>query len=494
MLVPVLDLQVHRLVLLVVGARARDAREDVEGDLAVRLGVLQLGELVRRLGRCVVGGVVLERPGHAALEHIGFKPGVHDASVESQWVVEGGPHVAHLLEFLPYGGFAERVLIVVQEDGALAAIAESRIRGFGGEHAGPHGVMGPLDLGDVDEAGRVADKGSSREGHLGNGLEATLDECAGSVGDALAALENILEQGMRLELLKLAVRREPGVLVVEGNDEAEGNKVLAEVVHEGAAIDVCRQRVAHGVDDQALFEFGGVDLPHLLDAQAVRLVLAVLAQGKLVGDLLGQAAVGALAEHGDAGVKLHAALKRVLGLAAPGYAQVVGRHALDRAVGAVEHLGRREAGVHLDAQFLGPLAQPLDELVEADNVVAVVVHLGRGRDGDRGRLGEEAHPVGAGRGGVLEARRVGLVEPVWDEVVDGRGLDGGARDDVRAQVASLLEHQDAEVVVAGLIGKLLEPDGGAEARGAATHDAHVHLVRLALDGRRVEGVVHLGQP
>lgn len=68
--------------------------------------------------------------------------------------------------------------------------------------------------------------------------------------------------------------------------------------------------------------------------------------------------------------------------------------------------------------------------------------------------------VVASRSSAVEARLVVLGQPVREEFFDGIGLDDSAGQDVGAEFAGLLEKQDAEVLVAGLIGKLFEADGG----------------------------------
>ena len=60
---------------------------------------------------------------------------------------------------------------------------------------------------------------------------------------------------MRLEALELVERREVRVLVVEMHHEADGHEVVAEMVHEGAAVAVgLAERPALRMHDQALLE------------------------------------------------------------------------------------------------------------------------------------------------------------------------------------------------------------------------------------------------
>ena len=86
---PVRHLQVHRLVLFVVGPGPAHARQDVERDPAVGFRVVDLRARGRRLRRGVVARLaVLERPGRLAAEEVGFEAGVEDAAVEAEGRVE----------------------------------------------------------------------------------------------------------------------------------------------------------------------------------------------------------------------------------------------------------------------------------------------------------------------------------------------------------------------------------------------------------------------
>ena len=86
----------------------------------------------------------------------------------------------------------------------------------------------------------------------------------------------------------------------------------------------------------------------------------------------------------------------------------------------------------------------------------MIVHLWRGRDWDGRAFGKESKFVVGGRSGILKSRRVVFGEPVRDEVVDGRGFDDVARDNVSSNLACFLEEQDAKVLVAGFISQLFE--------------------------------------
>lgn len=57
---------------------------------------------------------------------------------------------------------------------------------------------------------------------------------------------------------------------------------------------------------------------------------------------------------------------------------------------------------------------------------------------------------------------------------------------MRAQFTRLLEEQNTEVLVPGLVGKLLESNRSGKASWTAADNAYIYLVTFALDGRRVE--------
>ena len=256
--------------------------------------------------------------------------------------------------------------------------------------------MCPLDLGYVEETGRVSDEGSAGKGQLGDGLEATLVQGSCPVRDAPAAVEHGSVQRMMLHLLELAVGGEPWVRVVETDDQADADQVIPEMVQPATAIGIHGQWIAQRMDHRSTPELLRPNLPHLLDAQPVRLGLVVPAQIVRLDDLLGQTTMAAFGEEGDARVKLHSPGEGGLGSTVSRTTVVVGGHALDGAIGTIEHLRRREAGVDLHPHLLGLLAEPSGELTEADDVIAMVVHLRWCWDGDGTIPGEEAQATSLG--------------------------------------------------------------------------------------------------
>jgi len=100
--------------------------------------------------------------------------------------------------------------------------------------------VGAFDLGDVEEAGGVADEGPAGECTFGYGLEAAFVECSSAIGYAFAAFDHGFVDGMVFHFLEFPVRGEPWIGVIQSDHEAKGDEVITEVIEPAAAI--CRRR------------------------------------------------------------------------------------------------------------------------------------------------------------------------------------------------------------------------------------------------------------
>ena len=143
-------------------------------------------------------------------------------------------------------------------------------------------------------------------------------------------------------------------------------------------------------------------------------------------------------------LQLDAALEAVGGLAVLAHALVAGGDAGDGALLVVEHLGGRELGVDVHPQLGCLLAQPAHQVAEADHIVAVVAHQRRHDEiGDAQRAGGPQVVEAVLGHRRFDRRALGL--PVGDELVQADGIDHGAREDVRADLGALLEHDDGQL-------------------------------------------------
>ena len=140
-------------------------------------------------------------------------------------------------------------------------------------------------------------------------------------------------------------------------------------------------------------------------------------------------------------------------------------------------IGGGKARIDLDAERFGLAGQPAADIAERDDVVAVIVHQRRHHEvGQAERAGRPEHQetvVGDRR---LE-RMIVLVAPAGQQPVDADRIDHGARQDMRADLRALLEHDDGKLGV-----DLLQPDrrGKPGRSGADDHHVEFHAFAFAL--------------
>ena len=160
-------------------------------------------------------------------------------------------HVARLVEVLLDRRVVDLLVVGLEVDRVLLERLDDRLRRV---HAGVHRVVDALQGRDVDHAGRVA--GDHHAGHreaLRHREVAAGGDRLRAPGDPLAALDDLLDEGVGLHQLQRVVAAEGRVGVVEADDEADADLVLAHRVDEAAAELVVfgrfAQRPAHRVDD-----------------------------------------------------------------------------------------------------------------------------------------------------------------------------------------------------------------------------------------------------
>ena len=199
-----------------------------------------------------------------------------------------------------------------------------------------------------------------------------------------------------------------------------------------------------------------------------------LAELEALEGALGERAAAAFGQERDPAHELDAGLEVGAGLAVALDALVVGDHAADAALAVVEELRARRLGQDVDPQLLGLLRQPAADIAEADDVVALVVHLRRRGQADGAGLGEIEELVLPGRG--LE--RGALLLPVRDQLGERARLDHRTGEDVRPHLRALLEHADGDLP-ALLRRELAQPDRRRQAGRAGADDHDVVGHRLA---------------
>src|SRR5262249_45326103 len=164
---------------------------------------------------------------YAALRH-GRRRGKGAADVEA--VAEDLPHVPYLVQVAPDEAGANRVVIGVERAGSLRRrpALERPVGGLRREATGLDRVVDALERRDVDEAGAVAaEQQPGRVQLLRQREEAAGRDRLRAPLDALAALEQLPDLRVRLQLLEDVVDGEVLIAVVEPCDEADREHVAA---------------------------------------------------------------------------------------------------------------------------------------------------------------------------------------------------------------------------------------------------------------------------
>src|SRR5580704_19512135 len=107
--------------------------------------------------------------------------------------------------------------------------------------------MTAFDTRHIHKTRRAPDQRATGKGELRYRLPAAFGKGAGAVANPLAARECATHQRMRFEPLEFFERREIGILVIEVNNKADGDKVVAVVIEKRAAAGVIGKRQAHCV-------------------------------------------------------------------------------------------------------------------------------------------------------------------------------------------------------------------------------------------------------
>ncbi len=159
----------------------------------------------------------------------------------------------------------DQAVVRRQRLGTAGASRERVEGGPGGEDPRLHGVVNALERRDVDEARRIAHEQQSLAVALvGQRVEAALGDRFRTPLQQLTTLEMRAEKGMQLHPLEQLVHVERCVVIVEADDEPDGNLSRPQGVHEAAAKRVRRERPAQRVDYAIQ---GPLHIPHFLHAE-----------------------------------------------------------------------------------------------------------------------------------------------------------------------------------------------------------------------------------
>src|SRR5690606_29314218 len=114
----------------------------------------------------------------------------------------------------------------------------------GSEHTALDRRVAALDARRVQEARLAADEAAAREGEFRQRVDAAGRDRSGAVRQPLAALEHGTNCRMRLVTLEFFVRRQVRITVIQTDDEADGDLVVAPVIEERPAVGIALERPA----------------------------------------------------------------------------------------------------------------------------------------------------------------------------------------------------------------------------------------------------------
>ena len=426
-------------------------------------------------------------------------------TAEEEPLVEDLPHVPHLAEVAD--DVARPQLLVVRVEGAdpgrVLAAAERAPGGLGREPPRLDRVVDALQRRHVDEARALAREQQPRRVEARRQrVVPALGDRLGAPRDALAAVEDLPDELVGLELLQHVVHRELGVAVLEPGDESERDELVPHRVDERAAelavLGALPERPAHRVDDLAQRLRHP---PHLLDAERPDLRVRPR-KPEAVDRRTGQVAGCALREHGHARDEVGPRLEVRELLPVPAAALVAGADPADGAV-VDEQLLRRGLREEHRPALLRPLGEPAAELGDRDDDVPVVPHRRRRRDPDRRPLRQQVDALAWH----LAVRRDRVeLRPVAEQRPQRARVDDGSREQVRARALALVDHGHRHLAeplgrFRVLLHQLPEPDRARETRGPRADDADADLDALVgrVGGhgdrlRRREGRREVGRP
>ncbi len=268
----------------------------------------------------------------------------------------------------------------------------------------------------------------------------------GAEAHQVATAQQVGDERVQLEALERGVRIEQRVAVVEADDEAERDAALGHRVDEAATELLGAQRVAERVDDRARRQPAGRHVPQLLEPDRILRRLAAERQG--AQQLLGEVAADAVGEDRHLGADVGPGLHRAARCAVLADAAIAGADA-GHARALEQHLLAGEPHEQIDPGGLDLPGQPLDELAERDDVVAVIAERRR-----RDRQPELA----AGRqvvdavGADLAGQRRALGDEVGDQFGQRGRIEQGPGQGVGTGLPGLLHHGDRQRLAA--VGRL----------------------------------------
>src|SRR5262245_58273158 len=148
------------------------------------------------------------------------------------------------------------------------------------EHPALQRCVRALDLGGIQQSGIAADEQAARKRQSRQRLKAAFVDGTRAVRNSLAAGEYLADSGMLLPTLEFRERIEMRIAIAQGDDQTQVHARVGGVIEETAAVGRSVERPAERVHDLSGPVLRRIDLPNLLEADAVMLRVDAGAQAK----------------------------------------------------------------------------------------------------------------------------------------------------------------------------------------------------------------------
>ncbi len=443
-----------------------------------------LGHRVIALEERPVGvGFGCHRPDvHAAL---GDRVEHAERAADEETATEHLPQVAHLVELVPDEARAHRVVVRRERSGGhgrfVGRLRHRRERGFGRQPTGLDGVVHALEGRDVHHSDPVAtEEQAGGVEPARQCVEPTARDRLRPPLNALAAFEDGTHRRVGLQDLEQVVGVETSVAVVETEDHADRDQVVAHRVDERSAeLAVLRlraQRPPHRVDHPVERPR---DLPHFLHAELPHLRRGIAAQPEVIERDAGDVPIRALREHGHPGNEVTARLEvgQLLVLQARPLSPV--------RTPTTPPPSTRRSTAEVSGRNIAPSASARSASqrpsCERETTTLPWLRIGGGVGIGRPAVaGQDVHllVVDLAVGGHAVEAAVTV-----EETLQRAGADHRAGQEVRPGLLAFLDDRERDVAeslgdLLVLLEQLPEADRAGEAGGSGAHHEHAHLDAL----------------
>src|SRR5215469_2636162 len=181
---------------------------------------------------------------------------------------------------------------------------------------------------------------------------------------------------MLFELLQDVLRIDARIGIVKTRDKTERYLVVLRAVNPCSSVLVKAERITHRVNHFTAIDATRRQFPQLLHADAVGLRIALVVEQETADQLLRERASAAFREDDDFGLQVVAGLEIRLLLAVLVDAFVIGANAEDAAF-FKQQFGSGKPSEHGYAGRFHLAAQPLNEMIDRDHIVAVIAQRRR---------------------------------------------------------------------------------------------------------------------